>query len=52
VGNRAVLLGVSVTDASGHFRGAFAIPPNLDPSDYALVVVTPGDAKYAAARAE
>jgi transglutaminase-like putative cysteine protease len=52
VGNRAVLLGVSVTDANGRFRGAFAIPPDLDPSDYALVVVTPGDAKYAAARAE
>ena len=51
-GPSAVLLGVSVTSASGQFRGAFAIPPDLDPSDYALVVVTPGDAKYAAARAE
>jgi hypothetical protein len=51
-GPSAVLLGVSVTSATGQFRGAFAIPPDLDPSDYALVVVTPGDAKYAAARAE
>jgi transglutaminase-like putative cysteine protease len=51
-GPSAVLLGVSVTSASGQFRGAFAIPPDLDPADYALVVVTPGDAKYAAARAE
>jgi hypothetical protein len=50
-GDRAVLLGVAVTDAEGEFRGSFAVPPNLDPSDYALVVVTPGDAKYAAARA-
>ncbi len=51
-GDRAVLLGVSVTDAQGRFRGAFAIPPDLDPADYALVVVTPGDAKHGAARAQ
>jgi hypothetical protein len=51
-GPSAVLLGVSVTSANGQFRGAFAIPPDLDPADYALVVVTPGDAKFAAARAE
>ncbi len=51
-GDRAVLLGVTVTDKQGRFRGAFAIPPALDPSDYALVIVTPGDAKHAAARAE
>jgi len=52
VGDRAVLLGVTVTDAQGRYRGAFAIPPDLDPSDYALVVVTPGDATHAAARAQ
>lgn len=52
VGDRAVLLGVTVTDPQGRYRGAFAIPPDLDPSDYALVVVTPGDAKHAAARAQ
>lgn len=51
VGTRAVLLGVGVTSTDGRFRGAFAVPPNLDPADYALVVVTPGDAKHAAARA-
>ena len=48
----AVLLGVAVTDAAGRFKGRFAVPPQLDPSDYALVVVTPGDATYGAARAE
>ena len=51
-GPSAVLLGVSVTSTHGQFRGAFAIPPDLDPADYALVVVTLGDAKFAAARAE
>lgn len=49
---RAVLLGVAVTDEKGRFRGKFAVPPQLDPQDYALVVVTPGDATYRAARAE
>ncbi len=51
-GDQAVLLGVAVTDAEGRFRATFSVPPNLDPSDYALVVVTPGDAKHAAARAD
>ncbi len=51
-GDRALLLGVTVTAKGGHFRGSFAVPTSLDPSDYALVVVTPGDAKHAAARAE
>ncbi|MDB4991641.1 MAG: hypothetical protein JWN04_6819, partial [Myxococcaceae bacterium] len=49
---RAVLLGVAVSDSQGHFHGKFAVPPQLDPSDYALVVVTPGDATYRAARAD
>lgn len=49
---RAVLLGVAVSDAGGRFKGNFAVPPQLDPADYALVVVTPGDATYGAARAE
>lgn len=49
---RAVLLGVSVTDEQGLFRGAFTVPPSIDPADYALVVVTPGDARHAAARAD
>ncbi len=51
-GDQAVLLGVAVTDEEGRYRGVFSVPPNLDPADYALVVVTPGDAKYAAARAD
>jgi hypothetical protein len=49
---RAVLLGVAVTDEQGQFRGTFTVPPSIDPSDYALVVVTPGDARHAAARAD
>jgi len=49
---RAVLLGVAVSDPQGGFQGKFAVPPQLDPSDYALVVVTPGDNTYRAARAE
>jgi hypothetical protein len=49
---RAVLLGVAVTDEQGLFRGTFTVPPSIDPADYALVVVTPGDARHAAARAD
>jgi hypothetical protein len=49
---RAVLLGVSVTDEGGRFRGTFSVPPSIEPADYALVVVTPGDARHAAARAD
>jgi hypothetical protein len=49
---RAVLLGVAVTDEAGLFRGNFTVPPSIEPSDYALVVVTPGDARHAAARAD
>jgi hypothetical protein len=49
---RAVLLGVTVSDAQGRFRAKFAVPPQLDPKDYALVVVTPGDGTYRAARAD
>ena len=51
-GTRAVLLGVVVSDGEGRFHGSFAVPPQLDPDDYALVVVTPGDAKHGAARAQ
>jgi len=49
--DQAVLLGVAVTDAAGAFEGAFAVPPDLPPNDYRLVVVTPGDATYASGRA-
>jgi hypothetical protein len=48
----AVLLGVTVSDPAGRFHGKFAVPPQLDPQDYALVVVTPGDGTYRAARAD
>jgi hypothetical protein len=49
---RAVLLGVTVTDEAGRFHGTFSVPPSIEPADYALVVVTPGDARHAAARAD
>lgn len=49
---RAVLLGVAVTDEAGLFRGNFTVPPSIEPADYALVIVTPGDARHAAARAD
>jgi len=49
---RALLLGVAVSEPDGHFHGKFAVPPQLDPQDYALVVVTPGDATYRSARAD
>jgi hypothetical protein len=49
---QAVLLGVAVTDEQGTFRGTFTVPPGIEPADYALVVVTPGDARHAAARAD
>jgi hypothetical protein len=49
---RALLLGVTVTDEAGRFGGTFSVPPSIEPADYALVVVTPGDARHAAARAE
>lgn len=51
-GEQAVLLGVAVTDSEGRFEASFAVPPDLDPADYALVVVTPGDSRYGAARAD
>lgn len=49
---RAVLLGVAVTDEQGLFHGSFTVPPGIEPADYALVVVTPGDARHGAARAD
>ena len=47
-----LLLGVSVTDADGAFVAELGVPPDLDPGDYRLVVVTPGNATYAPAIAE
>jgi len=49
---RAVLLGVTVTDEQGRFKGTYTVPPSIEPQDYALVVVTPGDARHAASRAD
>jgi hypothetical protein len=44
-----MLLGVTVSTAHGAFVGAFGIPPDLAAGDYQLVVVTPGNTKYAPA---
>ena len=49
---RAVLLGVTVSDEQGRFQGTYTVPPSIEPADYVLVVVTPGDARHAAARAD
>ena len=47
-----LLLGVSVTDADGAFVAQLGVPPDLDPGDYRLVVVTPGNETYSPAVAE
>jgi hypothetical protein len=47
-----MLLGIAVTDAQGHFRGRFGVPKDLDVGDYRLIVITPGDARYAPALAQ
>lgn len=44
-----MLLGVCVTDASGAFQASLGLPPDLQVGDYRLLVLTPGDARYAAA---
>lgn len=47
-----MLLGVCVTDGGGRFETALGIPPDLHVGDYALTVLTPGNALYAAAVAK
>ncbi len=47
-----LLLGVAVTDQEGRFAGAYGVPPDLAVGDYELVVITPGDALHAGARAK
>jgi transglutaminase-like putative cysteine protease len=47
-----MLLGVCVTDGGGRFETALGIPPDLLVGDYALTVLTPGNAQYAAAVAK
>jgi hypothetical protein len=44
-----MLLGVCVTDSSGAFHAALGVPPDLQVGDYRLLVLTPGDSRYAAA---
>lgn len=44
-----MLLGVCVTDAAGVFHAALGVPPDLQVGDYRLLVLTPGDSRFAAA---
>lgn len=50
-GDRALLLGVTVSREGGDFRGSFGVPPNVPVGGYRLVVVTPGDAHHLSASA-
>jgi transglutaminase-like putative cysteine protease len=50
-GDRAVLLGVTVSREGGAFRGSFGVPPDAGVGAYRLLVVAPGDARYAPAMA-
>jgi hypothetical protein len=43
-----MLLGVCVSDASGAFHVSLGVPPDLQVGDYRLLVLTPGDSRYAA----
>jgi transglutaminase-like putative cysteine protease len=44
-----MLLGVCVTDAAGAFNASLGVPPDLQVGDYRLLVLTPGDSRFAAA---
>ena len=48
---RERLLGVTVSGATGDFRGSFGVPPDLPVGDYRLIVRTPGDDRYGPAEA-
>jgi hypothetical protein len=50
-GPREWLLGVTVTRESGAFHGVFGVPPDLPVGDYRLLVRSPGDDRFAPARA-
>ncbi|MBK8171838.1 MAG: transglutaminase domain-containing protein [Sandaracinaceae bacterium] len=50
-GDRAVLLGVTVTREGGDFRASFGVPPSVPVGDYRLIVLTPGDATHLPAQA-
>jgi transglutaminase-like putative cysteine protease len=47
-----MLLGVTLSDAQGVFRGTFDVPPEVDVGAYRLRVVTPGDERYLPAVAD
>jgi transglutaminase-like putative cysteine protease len=44
-----MLLGVCVTDPTGAFQTSLGVPPDILVGDYRLIVLTPGDTRYAAA---
>jgi transglutaminase-like putative cysteine protease len=44
--NERMLLAVQVTDASGYFRAAFGVPPDLAVGDYQLIVLSQGDDEH------
>jgi transglutaminase-like putative cysteine protease len=41
-----MLLGVTVSDARGRFKGGFDVPPDLPVGEYRLVVITPGSDRF------
>jgi hypothetical protein len=45
-GDRALLLGVTVSGQGGDYRGNFGVPPAVPVGDYQLLVVAPGDARH------
>jgi hypothetical protein len=51
-GEREMLLGVTVSDPDGYYRGSFGIPPDLDVGEYRLAVRTPGNADHPPAQVE
>ncbi|MBX7195812.1 MAG: transglutaminase family protein [Sandaracinaceae bacterium] len=46
------LLGVTVTDAQGHYHGSFGVPPDTAVGEHTIVARSPGDAHLLAATAE
>ena len=50
-GDREWLLGVTVTDENGHYRGVYGVPPDLPVGDYQLLVRSPGNRELSAATA-
>lgn len=50
-GDRAVLLGVTVTRDGGEFHASFGVPQSVPVGAYRLIVLTPGDAAHLPAQA-